>query len=124
MSSNQFYDDSIADAIDRWTVDNAKEGISGKLVKRNGRMYEGFIVDEVKEGKKTGNQIKVRHFYFQVGDVTRKVKFGQESLQKWQAKYGDNVNKWANKDGVISHGKVGSNKYLIVIPAGTLDTTE
>lgn len=121
MSSNTFYDDNIGEAIDRWNPDNIKEGTQGKLVKKGDKMYEGYIVDEVKDNQKTGNKIKVYHFFFKVGDLTRKVKFGKESMQKWEAKYGVDVKKWANKDGIITFGKVGSQKYVIVTPMGTLD---
>lgn len=116
-----FYDEDVGDAVNRWTPDNASEGIEFKLVKRDGQMYKGFIVEEVKSGKKTGDMIKVRYFFLQIGKEVKECKFGPQSMEKWIAKHGKEVIKWANKVGVITHGKVNERKYIIAIPKGTLD---
>ena len=124
MTENTFYDADIGEAIDRWNTDNLQEGSKGVLVAKAGKLYDGFIVDEEKDGVKTGNKIKVYHFYVQVGKHVRKLKFGKETMQKWESKHGSNVKKWEGKEGFATFSKVGTTKYIVFTPAGTLDKAD
>ena len=119
VQPNTFNDEDVSDAVKRWSPDNVQDGTEFELVKQDGKVYNGFIVKEVKDKVETGNMIKVYWFFAKIGKDVKTVKFGQESMDKWIQKYGSKPLKWIGKSGIFTHRKIGNIKYLVAVPKGT-----
>lgn len=114
---------NVQDALTIWSPLNLKTGSLCKIVIQEKQVGVVKTVDEMKDGKTTGRKIKVYHFNVEVGKLTKRAKFGKQSMENCISKWGDDATKWSNKELVVTHAEARGNKYLIFTPLEKLDTS-